>query len=185
MSAHSGCRNLFIGFESLSQDGLKGWNKGFNRVKDYTLAVNRIHARGISLCGAIVFGNDCDTKEIFPQTLSYLLEANIDALQATILTPFPGTPLLAEMESKGQIVDSHWGHYNFRHVVFEPKNLSQQELKRGQDWVLKNFYSNRSIARRTRNELRYLSPATILRATLPLNLSYRSRLVTDGTFADG
>jgi radical SAM superfamily enzyme YgiQ (UPF0313 family) len=183
LAARSGCRGLFIGFESLSQEGLKGWNKGFNRVNDYTQAIDRIHARGISIQGAIVFGNDCDTPEIFPRTLSFLLEANIDALQATILTPFPGTPLFAEMESEGRIVDSYWGHYDFRHVVFEPKNMNRQELKRGHDWVLKNFYSNRSIARRTRNELRYLSPATILRATLPLNLSYRSRLAADGTFA--
>lgn len=182
LAGRSGCSGLFIGFESLSQDSLKGWNKSFNRSKDYEQAVRRIHARGIGICGAIVFGNDHDTTEIFPRTLEFLLKANIDGLQATILTPFPGTPLFQDMDNEGRITDKNWGHYDFRHVVFEPRRMSPGELIQGHDWVLSNFYSRRSVARRLRNELRYLSLLTILRATIPLNLSYRSRLTADGTF---
>jgi len=182
LAERSGCSGLFIGFESLSQDGLKEWNKSFNRSKDYEKAVQRIHAHGIGICAAMVFGNDCDTTEIFPRTLDFLLKANIDVLQATILTPFPGTPLFRDMDKEGRITDKNWGHYDFRHVVFEPSKMSPDELKKGHDWVLSNFYSSRSVARRLRNELRYLSPSTMLRATIPLNLSYRSRLAADGTF---
>jgi hypothetical protein len=86
------------------------------------------------------------------------------------------------MESQNRIVDRNWAHYDFRNVVFEPKNMSRQELKKGHDWVLRGFYSVRSISRRLARELLYLSPATIARAAIPLNLGYRTRLSADGTF---
>ncbi|MFH0991468.1 MAG: radical SAM protein [bacterium] len=182
LARRSGCRGLFVGFESLSQDGLKDWNKSFNRAKDYAWVIKQIHLKGISVCAAIVFGNDSDTPEIFPRTLEFLLTSNVDVLQATILTPFPGTPLFDEMDREGRIVDKNWGHYDFRHVVFEPHRMGREVLKDGHDWVLSKFYSRQSIARRLRNELAYLNPNTMLRATLPLNISYRSRLSADGTF---
>lgn len=178
----SGCRGFFVGFESLSEDGMRDWKKSFNRIKDYSWIINKIHSKGIGVQAAIVFGNDSDTPEIFPRTLDFLLNANVDALQATILTPFPGTPLFDAMDKEGRIVDKDWGHYDFRHVVFEPSKMSRKDLKAGHDWVLSQFYSRRSIARRFFGELAYLSPGTMVRATIPLNLSYRSRLSADGTF---
>jgi len=182
LARRSGCRGLFVGFESLSQDGLQDWKKSFNRAKDYAWVIKQIHSKGISVCAAIVFGNDSDTPGIFPRTLEFLLTANADVLQATILTPFPGTPLFDELDREGRIVDKNWGHYDFRHAVFEPRMMSRESLRRGHDWVLSKFYSRRSIARRLCNELAYLSPFTMFRATVPLNLSYRSRLSADGTF---
>jgi hypothetical protein len=86
------------------------------------------------------------------------------------------------MDRNGRITDKDWGKYDFRHVVFEPKNMSPQALKDGHDWVLSNFYSRRSVFARLLNEFRYLSPATIVRASGPVNLSYRYRLNADGTF---
>ena len=183
LAAQSGCRGLFIGFESLCEQNLKDWRKSINKSKDFAWAVRNIHARGIAVMAAIVFGDDGDTKRIFPETLGFLLDSNIDVLQATILTPFPGTPLFTEMDESGRIVDKDWGHYDFRHVVFEPKNMRREELKEGHDWVLQEFYSRKSIASRFARELSYLRPATMMRATVPLNISYRTRLSKDGTFA--
>ena len=40
-----------------------------------------------------------------------------DALQLSILTPLPGTPLFDEFEAAGRITDPDWSHYDFRHVV--------------------------------------------------------------------
>ena len=65
----------------------------------------------------------------FKGTLEFLLRTNVDALQVTILKPSPGTPLFAEMERQGRITDRDWAHYDFRHVVFEPRNMSAAELK--------------------------------------------------------
>jgi radical SAM superfamily enzyme YgiQ (UPF0313 family) len=181
LAVHSGCRGLFIGLESLSDESLQGWNKHQNKARDYEWAIHRLHAAGISVCPGIVFGHDSDTPEVFAKTLDFLLRCNVEVLQATILTPFPGTPLYQDMLEQERITDSNWAHYDFSHVVFDPKGMSSEELARGHSWVLRNFYARTAIAKRVVRSLSYLTPSTVLKTCLLLNLAYRSRLCTNGT----
>jgi radical SAM superfamily enzyme YgiQ (UPF0313 family) len=178
----SGCRGIFIGLESLSQENLKIWNKNFNRARDYIWAINRIHTAGVAVYAGIVFGMDWDAPDIFSKTLDFLYRARVDALQATILTPFPGTPLFEEMDRQGRIIDKDWSKYDFRHVVFEPQNMSRKMLEEGHDWVLSEFYSKKSVLRRLWHAFGYLSPWMVFHGLMPLNFGYRSRLEADGTF---
>ncbi|MGE5337784.1 MAG: B12-binding domain-containing radical SAM protein [Gemmatimonadota bacterium] len=180
-AAASGCRGLFIGLESLSQDNLRDWNKPINRAKDFEWAIRRLHEHGIGVVPGVVFGYDNDTPAIFDQTLDFLLRTNADALQATILTPFPGTPLHEEMERQGRITDRDWSHYDFSHVVFAPQRMSAVQLHAGHDHVLTQFYSLKNSARRFLRETAYLPLALIAKAAIPLNLSYRVRLTAAGT----
>jgi radical SAM superfamily enzyme YgiQ (UPF0313 family) len=177
LAVRSGCRGLFIGFESLSQENLSDWRKHGNRVRDYSRLVRKLHDAGIGVYGGFVFGSDNDTAEIFETTLEFLLESDIDALQATRLTPFPGTALFDEMERDGR--------YDFAHVVFEPLHMSPDTLDQGTAWVLRKFYTRRRVARRMLKELRYLNRGAFTRVAAPLNLGYRIRLSTNGTFARG
>jgi len=181
LAVHSGCRGLFIGLESLSDESLQGWNKHQNRARDYEWAIHRLHVAGISVCPGIVFGHDSDTPEVFAKTLDFLLRCNVEVLQATILTPFPGTPLYQDMLEQGRITDNNWAHYDFSHVVFDPRGMSFEQLARGHSWVLQKFYARTAIARRVVRSLSYLTPSTVLQTCLLLNLAYRSRLCTNGT----
>jgi radical SAM superfamily enzyme YgiQ (UPF0313 family) len=181
LAARSGCRGLFIGFESLSDENLKRWRKNFNRSRDYQCVVEKLHGHGIGVCAGLVFGYDWDSPAVFPFTLDFLESARVDALQATILTPFPGTELFHEMNRHHRLVEKDWEKYDFSHVVFEPQHMSRQTLQDGHDWILSRFYSRTAIARRLFRGLGYLCPSTILRATAPLNLSYRHRLRGAGT----
>jgi len=180
-AAASGCRGLFIGLESLSQDNLSNWHKKTNKASEFEWAIGRLHQHGIGVVPGIVFGYDGDTPAVFDQTLEFLLRTNVDALQATILTPFPGTPLHQEMEQQGRITDRNWAHYDFGHVVFEPKQMSAATLKAGHDRVLAQFYSWKNSAGRFLRETSYLPLGLIAKAAIPLNLSYRTRLTADGT----
>lgn len=180
----SGCRGMFVGLESLSQENLSDCNKGFNRAEDYARAIEKLHAAGIGVYAGVVFGMDGDREDVFQKTLDFLDEAKVDALQATILTPFPGTPLYSEMDREGRIFDKDWSRYDFSHVVFEPKRMSVKSLKEGHDRVLCAFYSKRSIARRLGRACGYLSPWMVLRLGA-VNLNYRSRLTANGTIEGG
>jgi radical SAM superfamily enzyme YgiQ (UPF0313 family) len=180
-AAASGCRGLFIGLESLSQDNLSGWHKKTNKASEFEWAIGRLHEHGIGGIPGIVFGYDGDTPAIFDRTLEFLLRTNVDALQATILTPFPGTPLHQEMERQGRITDRDWAHYDFGHVVFEPKQMSAVALQAGHDRVLSEFYSWKNSAKRFLRETAYLPLGLIAKAAIPLNLSYRTRLAAAGT----
>ncbi|SPE53060.1 Radical SAM domain protein [Verrucomicrobia bacterium] len=181
LAARSGCRGLFIGFESLSDDNLRRWRKNFNRSRDYLRIVEKLHSHGIGVCVGMVFGYDWDSAGVFPFTLDFLELARVDAVQATILTPFPGTELFREMNRTGRVIERDWEKYDFSHVIFEPRQMSRQMLQDGHDWFLSQFYSRKAIARRLLRQLGYLCPSTVLGATAPLNLSYRRRLRGVGT----
>jgi len=185
LAFESGCRGMFIGFESLSQDNLSDWKKDFNRANDYIWAIEKLHTTGISVYAGIVFGMDWDRPDVFGKTLTFLHEANVDALQATILTPFPGTPLFDDMDRQGRIINRDWSKYDFSHVVFEPRSMSPEMLNNGHNWVLSKFYSQKSILRRLFRASGYLSPWTIIRGPWMLNFSYRNRLKANGTFDNG
>lgn len=181
LAARSGCVGLFVGFESLSDDNLAAWGKGLNRHRDYARAVARLHAAGIGVYAGFVFGMDGDGPDVFARTLRFLDENRVDALQATVLTPFPGTPLHAEMERQGRITSRDWALYDFGHVVFEPRGMSAETLCAGNAWLHTRFYSRAATWRRIGRAFGYLSPAVIARAMAPLNFGYRLRHRVVGT----
>ncbi len=184
LASESGCKGLFVGLESLSQDGLKKLGKNFNRASDYRRSISLLHDAGIAVYTGIVLGNDSDRPDVFRYTIEFLLETNVDALQATILTPFPGTPVYDQLNREGRITCTDWSMYDFNNVVFEPKNMSADTLKRGHDWVLSQFYSRRAITARLSREFAYLNIPVMAHGTIPLNLGYRTRLRKVGVLND-
>jgi len=185
LAAKSGCRGLFIGFESLSQQSLSTWKKHCNRKRDYLEVVRKLHKKGIAICAAFVFGCDEDNRDVFATTLDFLLEANVETIQSTRLTPFPGTPLFKQMQKEGRLIDNDWSHYDFFHVVFQPLHMNPETLHLGTAWLQKEFYSYKNISRRIGKAITYLSPDTILRVILPVNLGYRFKLSSYGAFEMG
>ncbi len=67
-AALSGCKQLFLGLESISPKSIAEANKRFNRVDEYFEIIERIHSHGIAVQAGIVFGFDNDTPEIFKDT---------------------------------------------------------------------------------------------------------------------
>jgi radical SAM superfamily enzyme YgiQ (UPF0313 family) len=167
LAARSGCKQLFIGLESISQDSMNDVSKGFNRVDQYARAIERIHAHGIAVQAGIVFGFDHDTPWVFEETLDFLEAAGVQNATFNILTPFPGTPLHKRLEAEGRILTRDWSKYNGRaDVVFQPRHMSPEALLAGYQDVNRKFYSCRSICKRlSRSRVQWYW-------ALPLNLAY-------------
>jgi radical SAM superfamily enzyme YgiQ (UPF0313 family) len=171
LAARSGCKQLFLGLESVSQASLDAVQKRLNVVDEYREIIDRVHAHGIAVQAGIVFGFDCDTPDIFSKTVTFLEDAGVQNATFNALTPFPGTPLFRRLQTEGRILTADWARYNGRaDVVFQPRHMSCEELLAGLRWVNQRFYSLASITRRLRR-----SPVGMW-WTLPLNLAYRSRL---------
>ena len=175
----SGCRGVFIGLESVSQSSLEETRKGFNHAADYQDGIRRLHQRGIGVIGAFVLGYDHDGRDVFDRTLRFLEEAEVDALQLAVLTPFPGTPLHHRLELEGRLTDRNWEHYDLGHVVFAPRNMEAAELRAGHDRVLARFYSWPWIVRRLGRGLRYLHVPDLGLLAL-VGLGYRLKTRRDG-----
>lgn len=166
-AARSGCKQLFLGLESVSQASMNGVGKRFNRVDDYARIIERIHAHGIAVQAGIVFGFDHDTESVFDETTAFLEAVGVQNATFNILTPYPGTRLFRRLEAEGRILTRDWARYNGRDaVVYQPKLMSADALLDGYRRAYQRFYSAGSIARRLAR-----SPVGLW-WTLPLNVAY-------------
>ena len=171
----SGCRSLFIGFESVNPASLSDVHKHQNRREQFETAVREIHRRGIMVNASFVFGLDGDTPETFRATLDWIVKNRIETVTSHILTPYPGTTLYARMKDDGRIRTDDLSLYDTAHVVFEPKGMSSKELYDGYIQIYKNIYSLKNILRRM-PEAREQRSAYLL-----FNLLYRKfGRLTDG-----
>lgn len=165
--AASGCRSLFVGFESIVPESLREVHKGCNLVENYLRNVRRIHERGMMVNGSFVFGFDHDDQDVFDRTVQFGIAARLETATFTVLTPYPGTTLYKRLESEGRIFDRDWSHYDTTRAVFQPARLTPAELEAGYFRAYQKFYSWPAILERSRmNEPGYAK-------RLFLNIAYK------------
>lgn len=172
LARRTGCIGLFIGIENTDPRNLAAVGKSFNAGRNTQARLARIHRAGIGIIAGIIVGMDHDDAGTFARTLRFLQESRIDALQANIMTPLPGTPLYRDFDQAGRIIDKDWRHYTFRRVVISPMRMKPEQLQAGADWLCREFYRlDRVIVRCFRAFLRTgLAAAWV---TFKLNLTYR------------
>jgi len=156
LMAKSGCKGLFVGFESLSAENLKKSLKKHNNPEKFKEVSKKLHDHGIAISGAFVFGLDDDDKSVFERTLEFAMDAELDIAQFNWLTPYPGTPMYDRMRAENRLIDNEWwlSGSGEGEVIFHPKKMSADELKEGSRWVRKNFFSTSSILKRFFNKSR-------------------------------
>jgi radical SAM superfamily enzyme YgiQ (UPF0313 family) len=141
LSSEAGCVEWSIGFESISQMNLDSIGKITNKVHDFPATVKKIHDYGIAVNGNFIFGMDEDHPDVFDKTIDAVNDWELDLSAFSILTPFPGTPLFERMEKEKRILTRDWSQYDLRHVVFQPKHLSIEELSEGTKRVHDEVYT--------------------------------------------
>jgi radical SAM superfamily enzyme YgiQ (UPF0313 family) len=148
LMARSGCRGLLLGLETINTGSLQDANKRFNGSVDYKQLINDLHELGIGVQGCFVFGLDHDSLEVFDDTADFAIDAGIDLPRFAVLTPFPGTPLHQRLATENRILTRDWELYDGQHVVFQPRNMSTQQLAAGHERAWKRIYRYSAIARR-------------------------------------
>jgi radical SAM superfamily enzyme YgiQ (UPF0313 family) len=117
-----------------------------------------LHEHDIMVNASMVFGLDSDTQQTFPDTLDWLVRNKVETVTAHILTPYPGTKLFRRFQAEGRIFDTDRSHYNTAHVVYQPKNMTPEELYNGYRWLYSQFYSIGNILRRMPRSIRLKIP---------------------------
>jgi len=158
LAAASGCFALYIGFESLSPANLASVGKKCNIVTEYEQAVKEIQSHGIAIAGSFILGLDGDDEDVFERTVHFAQKVGLEYAQFGILSPFPGTAVYKALDREERIITRDWSQYRLDNVVFEPKLMSRETLKRGHDWAWREFYSLPSILRRIGIVHHYLFP---------------------------
>ncbi|MBX7138866.1 MAG: B12-binding domain-containing radical SAM protein [Oligoflexia bacterium] len=171
LAAQSGCKALFMGFETISQASLLGANKAHNTAAKFKAVIQKMHAFGIAVQAGIVFGFDEEDRSIFKSTVDYYRDAGLDSATISVLIPFPNTPIFKRLDSEGRILTRDWSKYDGKkNVVFQPAQMSAHELLMGMEWAARQFYSLASILERMRIS------GTGLWWNIPRNLGYHLAL---------
>ncbi len=145
----AGCRSLFVGFESLSPENMRGNNKPVNAVTDYGEACRRFHDAGIMINGSFVFGFDCDGPDVFDRTVEFTEKNKILTASFHILTPLPGTRAFDRLEAEDRLLHRNWMLYDTYHAVFRPRRMTPEQLEEGYHRARRRFAAWSSILHRS------------------------------------
>ena len=115
----------------------------------------------------MVFGFDNDDESVFETAVDFLVRNKVELAYFNVLTPLPGTALYDRYQREGRIFDYDWAKYDGKHVVFQPKRMTPEQLQEGFFWANHELYSWPSIWRRLVHTNQRLIPR------LEMNMQFR------------
>ena len=190
-AAKSGCRMIFLGIEAEDIEALSEVNKKLNIKRGgadaYEQIFERIHQSGIAVLGAFIFGMDQDTPEKLMHRAQFMLDSSVDVMQATALTPLPGTRLFAQLKEQGRLLYTNfpedWDHYNLTEVVFRPKQMEPEEFSAVMRECLKKIYDPAVLKTKARQTLKCTGRWDATEFAYQSNKNYRSIATAESTFS--
>jgi radical SAM superfamily enzyme YgiQ (UPF0313 family) len=151
LMAESGCKGLFIGFESIDENTLQHTGKRQNRPSQYQEVMDMLHEHGISTWGSFVFGFDTDDPEVFDRTVDFGIQMKLTMALYAILTPYPGTRLYRRLKAEGRLTDERWWlrrDHDAGSPYYVPRLMTREQLREGWARAWQRFYSPSSILKR-------------------------------------
>jgi len=143
LASEAGCGLWLVGLESFSQNTIDSMGKTTNKIGEYKKAIDNFHDYGIKVIGSFIFGFDSDEKDVFKNTFESIKEMDIDIAEFNILTPLPGTYIFKQFEQENRLLTKDWSKYtdDGGEIVFQPKNMSPEELLEGVKYIYGKFNS--------------------------------------------
>jgi radical SAM superfamily enzyme YgiQ (UPF0313 family) len=117
----AGLRAVIIGFEEISDEGLRKMNKA-NLAAINTEAIAILHDIGITIIGDFIVAPDYDEAD-FARLGHYLKDHAVDLPMLTVMTPLPGTKLYREM--RRDIIIEDLDYYTLTNAVV-PTRLDEK-----------------------------------------------------------
>ena len=134
-AAKSGCRWLYIGFDSTSQQSLKEMNKAMKIIalkRSYNKLIKKINSYGILVYGGFIIGNDSDDIKSVKKMMRFIKYSYVNGFALFVLTPLPGTELFDRMTKEKRMLFNNfpddWVHFNLSELTFTPKNMTVDEF---------------------------------------------------------
>jgi radical SAM superfamily enzyme YgiQ (UPF0313 family) len=176
LAREAGCIGVFVGFESITAEGLNEVHKKYNLQKgrDFRESVRRIQRHHITVAGSFILGLDVDREGVGHRIAETARGYGLDFLNVLYLTPLPGTRLGNAMEDAGGPTATDfpddWQSYTLNHPVIRHGHLSPEQIRDEMRTCTEEFYSWWGVASRVlRNVWLRCEP----KLTLAGNLSFR------------
>jgi radical SAM superfamily enzyme YgiQ (UPF0313 family) len=155
LMGRAGFRFILYGLESVNQKTLDRLNKNL-QVEQIEPVLRLAKEAGLNPHPTAMVGYPWETKEEARRTLNFAREmfkkGLADTLQATIVTPYPGTPLFAEAQEKDWLRTLDWGRYDMREPILKTE-MSDEEIKGLVQGLYKSVLSPQWLLRKTKEAL--------------------------------
>ena len=138
MMKKAGCWSISYGIETGDAEVMKfiGKNITLDQVEE---AVRLTKKTGIHSKGFFIIGHPTDTHDTIRKTIDFALKVPLDDISVSMMTPFPGSKLYQIASDYGTF-DNDWRKMNELDIVFVPKGLTKEDLRRYSKELLKRFY---------------------------------------------
>ncbi|AAM02108.1 B12-binding domain-containing radical SAM protein [Methanopyrus kandleri] len=169
-----GCRTVYVGAESASNETLKRINKGIT-VQD-VIACRKVAKRhGLRILLSFILGFPWEDREDVFRTIKFARRLEPDYVQFTVCTPYPGTPLYDLAKERGLIEVHDWSKYTTVDPVMRTEHLSTRELGRLLQRAYLSFYLNPRYLLNALREGKLFLFKRIVKSGIRAVLSYLSR----------
>ena len=140
--AASGGKWIFIGMESLDAANLSDVNKSFSKPEEYDAVLNRLAKRNIYAITSFILGLDNDTPGVADRTLQHIEQWPPTLPVFSPLTPLPGTPLYARLETEGRLTrPKHWLNFARYTMSHTPLKMTIPQAHKEVDRAWRMSYS--------------------------------------------
>ena len=150
LMGRAGFRFILYGLESASQETLDKINKNL-KVEEIEKGVKMAKQGGLEPHITTMMGYPWESKADAQKTidLSKRLfdKGYVDTLQATIVIPYPGTPLFAECKKNGWLRTEDWDEYDQRMAIMKSP-LTEEDIKEMTQGLYKSFVTPKFIFRK-------------------------------------
>lgn len=136
----AGLRHVVVGFESGNAQILKNIKKGV--TKEQALQFTRDCKKlGLSVHGAFIMGLPGETKETIRETIQFAKDMDLNSIQASLASPYPGTEFYTMCKEQGWISsDSFLDEGGHQKCVINYPHLSNAEIFNSVEEFYDKFY---------------------------------------------
>lgn len=136
----AGLRHVVVGFESGNDQILKNIKKGVTVAQAVQFAKD-CKKLGLSIHGAFIMGLPGESRETIRQTIEFAKQLDLNSIQASLASPYPGTEFYDLCMSNGWISSGDFiddsGHQK---CVINYPNLSNTEIFNSVEEFYNKFY---------------------------------------------
>lgn len=144
-AARAGCRQVFIGIESLNQENLKAVKKNQNDIDNFKKLVDSFHEVGIVCHLAYIIGFPLDTAESVKRDIEKLMSFGAGQASFFMMTPLPGSMDYKHSLEKGMLMDADLNNYDTFHETHRHPRMKPGEWQAAYENAWQTFYSTENM----------------------------------------
>lgn len=158
--ADSGCIGMKFGVESAEEEILKRIGKPLDYEKLKQMLKTCVN-RKIKTHATFTFGLTGENRQTLHKTLEFAKSLDVDSVQFSITTPFPGTRYYDEIKEKGMLKTQRWQDYDAAgKSVIQYSGLTSEEVEdfcsqASSRWLRHKLFDIRWVARQFHNLNRF------------------------------